>query len=188
MSKVGNNPIMATVNGKLGDVVVYRKVRGELVMCKPPRKRSVLTSSQADKKERFMEAVAYAKAMMADAASKAEYESGITTRLTSAYSVAVTDYLKAPEIKSVDTSEYVGAIGDVLAIKATDDFKVTSVKVDIRDAANNLIERGDAVLQANSQTVWLYTVTVANPALAGTRIIIKVKDKPGNTAMVEQIL
>jgi hypothetical protein len=123
MSNVGNNPIMATVSGKLGNVVVYRRVRGKLIMCKPPKKRDLLTPHQANTKVRFMEAVQYAKAMLADAGNSEEYRTGISNRLTSVYSVALSDYLKAPEVKNIDTSGFVGAIGDVIEIKATDDLK-----------------------------------------------------------------
>ncbi|MBT1704766.1 hypothetical protein [Chryseosolibacter indicus] len=188
MSKVGNNPIMATVNGKLGDIVVYRRVRGKLIMCKPPKKRDVLTPSQEERKERFLEAVAYAKAQLANETSKAEYTSGITPRLTSAYLVALTDYLRAPEIKDLDVSQYNGAIGDVLEMKVSDDFKVVSVQVEIRDAAKALIERGDAVLREASNSKWSYTTTKPNVALVGTTITIRAKDKADNTTVLEKVL
>jgi hypothetical protein len=188
MSNVGNNPIMATVSGKLSNVVVYRRVRGKLIMCKPPKKRHLLTPHQADKKERFLEAVQYAKAMMADDVNSVEYQAGITNRLTSGYSVALTDYLKSPEIKLINTSNYNGALGDILEIKATDDFKVLSVEVEIRDAANKLIERGFATLREHSQIIWLYKITAANAVLAGTHIVVKAKDKPGNVTIAEKLL
>lgn len=188
MSNVGNNPIMATVNGKLSNIVVYRRVHGKLIMCKPPRKRDVLTASQMERKEHFLEAVAYAKAQLANEASKAEYATGITSRLTSAYLVALTDYLNAPVIKDLDVSKYDGAVGDVLEMKVTDDFKVMSVQVEIRDASKALIERGDAVLREASASKWSYTITQANAAITGTTITIRAKDKADNTTVLEKIL
>jgi len=38
MSKINNNPLLNGVSGMLGDVVVYRQVRGGVIMANKPKK------------------------------------------------------------------------------------------------------------------------------------------------------
>src|SRR5688500_1122766 len=103
MSKIKNNPIMKGASGMLGDTVVYREHRGTVIMSNRPKKGRVLTPNQELAKSRFTSAAAYAKKQIADPVTKAEYQPGPTSRLTSAYSVALTDYLKTPKENLIET-------------------------------------------------------------------------------------
>src|SRR5687768_8173128 len=94
MPKINNNPIMKGVSGMLGDVVVYRQFRGTTIMSNRPKKTKVLTPHQQAIKSRFLLAVAYAKAQIADPILKAKYESGPESEFTSAYIAAIADYLR----------------------------------------------------------------------------------------------
>jgi hypothetical protein len=104
------------------------------------------------------------------------------------YHVAFTDYLKAPNIKSIDAALYQGAIGEKIEIKAVDDFKVTSVHVELRSANDVALESGEAVQDVLNPMNWIYTVTTANQNLAGTKIVAKAKDKPGNITIQERVV
>src|SRR5688572_10359802 len=122
MTKIKNNVLVrGGVSGMFGDQIVYREVDGNVIMCNRPRKPKVLTPHQEEAKSLFLEAVLYAKAQLKIEANKAEYATGITTKLKSAHSVAVRDYLTAPKVKRIDVSAYKGVIGDRIAIKAIDD-------------------------------------------------------------------
>lgn len=188
MSKIKNNPLLKGASGMLGNVVVYREARGRMVMANRPKKNEELTEHQVKTKKLFLRAVQYAKAQVANPVTKAEYEAGITNRKFSAYTVAVTDYLTPPAIDAVDTSRYQGAAGDVLAITASDDFKVVSVQVTITSSTGDLIEQGEAQLQPDTVDDWRYMATAANATLAGTTIAIAVRDKPGNVTVAEIVL
>jgi hypothetical protein len=94
MPKINNNPIMKGVSGMLGDVVVYRQFRGTTVMSNRPKKSKVLTPHQQAIKSRFLLAVAYAKAQIADPILKAKYQPGPGSEFTSAYIAAIADYLR----------------------------------------------------------------------------------------------
>ncbi len=179
---------MKGVSGMLGDVVVYRELRGSVIMSNRPKKRELLTPQQEETKSRFLRAVAYAKRQIADPVSKALYQPSPHSRLTSAYAAAVADYLKAPEIRSIDTTRYAGAIGDEILIRAFDDFKVTSVLVSITSAAGNLLEQGVPELLLDSVDDYVYKATVANAVLPGTKISVVVRDKPGNTTVKEIVV
>jgi hypothetical protein len=62
------------------------------------------------------------------------------------------------------------------------------VEVEIRDAANALVERGVATLREYSQIIWLYKITKPNTPMLGARVIVKAKDKPGNVTVAEKLL
>jgi hypothetical protein len=188
MTKIKNNVLLRGLSGMFGDQIVYRKVRGQMLMCNRPTKRNVLTPHQEAVKSRFKDAVQYAKGQIATPATKAEYAAGITEKLTSAYAVAVTDYLKAPEIKFIDVAAYKGVIGNKISIKAVDDFKVASVTVEIKTSAGVVIESGAAVLDAGQTIQYSYAVTKANAAFAGSKVTVTVKDKPGNSTLQEKVV
>jgi hypothetical protein len=188
MSKLRNNPIMKGASGMFADLVVYRQQNGEMVMSNKPKKRSTPTDHQISVKKRFLRAVQYAKAQMLDAASKAEYEAATTEKLISGYAVAVADFLRAPEIDLIEVNDYAGIIGNSINILAFDNFKVVGVSVEIRSAANVIIEQGAAVQDPADPMSWTYTTTVANNNLPGTKVIVRAKDKPKNTTVKEVVL
>ena len=101
--------------------------------------------------------------------------------------MAVADFFHAPDIDEIDVTNYRGAVGDTIRIRATDDFKVKQVHVTISNADGSLVEQGDAVQQAN-EIDWLYTATTANESTAGDRIVIRASDKPGNITEEEKAL
>jgi hypothetical protein len=188
MSKIQNNPIMKGVSGMLGDVVVYRKHRDGLVMANRPKKRDTLTPKQEQAKTRFLTAVQYAKKQMADPVAKAEYTPGPNSQFNSAYAAAVADYLKAPKINNIDASKYHGALNDTLQINASDNFKVTNVHVAIYRADKSLIEQGDATPLDIGVNEYIYKATQANAAVVGSKVIVTVRDKPGNIVTEEKVL
>lgn len=188
MSIMKNNPLLKGASGMLGDVIVYRESRGKMIMANRPKKRALLTPSQEAAKESFLEAVQYGKKQVADPVSKADYATGIDKRRNSAYAVAVSDYLKVPEVKLIDTTSYVGVVGNAIAIKAVDDFRVVSVIVEIRNAADVVIEQGMATLNAGTVHHWTYLAQSANAMLAGSKITATATDKPGNYGSLQVIL
>lgn len=180
MAKISNNPIMKGLSGMLGDVVVYSERRGKMIMSNRPKKSGQLTDHQKGVKAKFLQAVQYAKGQMLDPEARAEYEAAVTNKMISGYAVAVSDYLKGPEITSVDVSGYAGLAGNEIVINAIDNFKVTGVTVEIRSAAGVLIEQGAAVQDPGNVLFWRFAATRPNSTIHGTRVIVSVKDKPNN--------
>src|SRR6478609_7046559 len=112
MSQIKNNVLLHGISGMLGKLLVFRTIRGKLVVSNRPKKAIVLTDHQQIMKGRFLKAVQYARTQMAIPESKAEYATGITLKKHSAYHVALTDHLNAPVISAVDTSRYTGKVND----------------------------------------------------------------------------
>lgn len=121
-----------------------------------------------------------------DPAVKAVYqEVAKTANLRSAYTAAVTDYLKEPKIASVFTDNYKGEVGNVIFIAAVDQFKIQQMSITIMRADNTVIETGQPVVD---QEQWRYVTTQPNSALAGSKIVIKAKDRPGKETTFEVVL
>ena len=186
--KIKNNPLLKGASGMLGDVIVFRESRGSLIMSNRPKKRENPSVHQLAVKSRFMQAVQYAKGQMLIPEAKAEYETGVTNKMISAYGVAVADFLKGPDVHGVDASEYRGGIGDLILVNAVDNFKVTDVQVEIRSADDTLIEQGEAVLNPDNAVFWSYVTTQPNAAVTGTKVIVTAKDKPNNVTKKEFVL
>ena len=188
MALVNNNLITKGLSGTLGRTLVFRKVGDKTVVSTVPTTTKAPTEAQQNQRERFQQAVLYAKAQMADPDTKADYEAlAKGAGQPNAYNVAVADFFNAPDIAEVDLSNYTGKIADTIRVKVTDDFKVKTVSVEIRDAAGTLVERGNATMQVNKLD-WVFTATVANASLSGDRITIKAVDMPGNETTEEQTL
>jgi len=61
------------------------------------------------------------------------------------------------------------------------------VKVKIANAAGDVLEQGDAVLQDNALD-WVYTATVVNDVLQGSVVTVSAKDLPANEAVKDVVL
>jgi len=152
------------------------------VMANKPKKSSKkVTESQLVVRDRFAEASFYAREQMSRPESLAIYKTGVTPKLNSAYMVAVSDYLKRPRITAFNASAYSGAVGDLIKVRASDDFRVVSVTLVISAASGEVLERGEAVFTSLGGLMdCIYTTKVANPSVAGTTIEVIVTDLPGN--------
>lgn len=188
MSLVHNNPILSKISGMLGGTVVFRRWRGRILMSNRPKPRASLSEKQQVTVNRFKEATQYAVKQMKDPASKAEYAAGTNFDKHSAYLVALCDFLNAPKVHYIKFSEYRGATGEWITIKARDDFRVVRVKVVIVDADGVVLEQGDAAPSFRKPFIWKYQASVANPQVNGTVIKVTAFDKPGNSGSAEIVV
>ena len=186
MAKSIRNVITHGLSGKVGDLVLFRQRFGKTFMGNIPNITAAPSAKQRAVREKFQKAVKYASAILKDPAIKALYAikagGGITP-----FNLAVVDYFTAPVITDVNTTAYTGAAGNVIEILATDDTKVQSVKLSITNGVGQTIEEGAAVRDAVTDR-WLYTATVANANLPGTKINAVAMDLPGNSATTEKLL
>ena len=182
-----NNIITHGLSGKVGDILVFSQRNGKTVVGKLPDKSHVQQSEkQKQTVQKFQEAVIYAKSALADAATKATYDKEAKEGQT-AYNVAVADFFNAPQIDSIDLSQYTGQANESIVIKATDDFKVKQVIVAIYNSDGSLVEKGDAKLDV-SGLHWVYLTTVVNEQLSGDKIVVQATDMPGNLTESQKAL
>ncbi|MCA0448123.1 MAG: hypothetical protein LCH54_18035 [Bacteroidetes bacterium] len=187
MSTVGKNIVTQGLSGMLGDMIVFRQVGDRTIVgSRPTTKNRVPTAKQAAHKERFQQAVIYAKSALAMPDLKVDYEEQAGNGIT-AYNIAVADFLSAPNIVSISLADYYGQVGDKIMVRVTDDFKVKEVKIIIMNPDGSLVESGNAV-QQDFRLDWVYTATAVNAQVDGDKLIIQATDTPGNLTEKETIL
>lgn len=92
-----------------------------------------------------------------------------------------------PVVKSINTQNYKGTVGEKIAVRATDDFRVVSVHVQIYAANGTLLEEGNAEADTNGLD-WIYTATQTNNPLTGSKIKATATDVPANEGILEVTL
>ena len=187
MAISAKNIVLHGASGKLGYQIVIRQRGGKTILSQAPGERQgEPTEAQKQQQALFQQAVVYGKAEMADPVEKEAYQEK-AVGMKSAFNVAVADFFHAPDVDEIDLTAYTGAVGDIIRVRATDDFKVVQVHIAVYNGDGTLVEQGDAVQQAN-EIDWLYTATAENSNLEGDKIVVRVSDKPGNITEQEQLL
>ncbi len=189
MAHSNNSLVTGKLSGTLGKELVFREWEGKTVVAKTPGKRKGgPTPPQAETQEKFLIASRYARAVIRNAdKGLAEAYAAVLRPRQNVYSRALEDFLSTPEVKSINTRNYKGTVGDKIAVRAIDDFRVVSVRVQIVAANGTLLEEGKAEEDTNGLD-WIYTATQANSLLAGSKIIAMATDVPGNEGMLEATL
>lgn len=186
MAKSENNEVMFGARGQVGNLVVFKNYYGRTIIAKVKTKKDnqVFSDDQRLVKERFKEAVIYAKGAVKDEILRDFYrpfeKGGVKI-----YNLAVADFCKPPEVKSIKAAHYQGNVGDYLTIRAMDNFKVRGVEVTITKPDGSFVESGAAVLAPN-EADWIYTATAINEEVAGTVITVSATDTPGNVTVFDQ--
>lgn len=184
MARSTNNLITLGLHGLIGDMLVFRTRNGKtFVSAKPKERTGELSEAQQAHNSKFQQATLYAKAITADPFMKEAYREASKSGAP-AYNVAVADFFHAPDIHSVDLSNYSGKIDDTIAIIVSDDFRVKEVTVKIINADGTVVEQGSADLV--SADTWLYRAKAENISLDGDKIEIKASDLPGNISVKEE--
>jgi hypothetical protein len=95
MAKVKLNPMLKEVRGKLGNTVFRRSHTGDISLIKLADMSNVEWSdAQKAHRQRFKEAVAYAKAAMAEPKVRRRYEKEAAKKNKRPFDLAVSDYFK----------------------------------------------------------------------------------------------
>jgi hypothetical protein len=183
MAKIKNNLIIHGLSGMLGKQVVVRRLKdGQYVLSAAPNHQShELTDAQKEHREKFRQAILYAKG----AQETAEYKDVAEARGLSPYNVAVADFLHPPEIQKIDLSAYQGKPDETITITAVDDVKVKTVGVMIVNDDGTLVEKGAAVAGNQNTNQWLYTTKNAAGS-ASVKIVVDVADLAGQLVELSQ--
>lgn len=184
MGKSKANYAITGLSGKVGKIFVYRQRGGETIVATPPVRTAPPSPKQIQQQTKFAQAATYARNALLDPTLKEAYTTEAKKRRNvSPYNMAMTDYLRPPQITNVDHSAYTGdASGEKIIIEAADAFKITTMKVKITAANNSALEEGTATLVKGK---WEYTTTATNTTLTGSKITLTATDRPGNTTSKE---
>lgn len=177
MAKVRRNNVVEGMSGKLGQVMLRLTHDGETIASALPSADDdrELSNGEKARREQFRLATVYGKG----AQNKPEYVAEAKKRHTSAYQVAVADYLRPPEILDLDVAPYTGIPNQIIRVRAADDVKIVGVLVMILTDADVLIEKGQAVQDSDDKTLWIYTTT-ATAGVTTVKILADVSDLTGH--------
>ena len=97
-----------------------------------------------------------------------------------AFCLTVADFFNAPSVDEVDLSGYSGQPGDLIVIRASDDFEVADVGVVLSQADGSPIEKGAAVETPAHSSRWVYTASVEVETGTTVQVMVTAMDRPGN--------
>jgi hypothetical protein len=178
-----NNPLTHGASGMLGGVVVFRTWNGKTFMYNRPKKPTKQSELQKDNRNRFRMATSYAKSMMANPEKKAEYkERAKQLNLPNAYTAAIAEYLRKPEIQEIEVVTSSEKIEEIKIAASKKGFDLETVTVSIENQEGRVIEKGEAKKAGGNN--WslkpLSSVTLKGPV----RVIAYTKTKYG--AVIEK--
>lgn len=189
MAKISENLLVTKGRGNVGKQFIYKKRGNNTHITKMPTvdKKAKASEKQEKVRDLFSAATVFAKGATSVPELRAEYEKKVAPGQT-ALNVAFKDYVTAPRVRLINTQKYTGNPGSEIVVDAWDDFRVKEVEVSILNAAGELVEKGNAILNPINQNLWKYVVTQLNNVLPGTKISAIVRDIPENEARLELVL
>ena len=180
MARSVNNVLTKGLRGMVGGQMVFRSWNGKTFISVAPRKPKKQSPLQKENRLKFKKAAGFAKSMMKDPAKKAEYQEIATKlKLPNAYTAAITDYMRNPEINEVDISNYSGKEDEEIQVVARKKgFEIQEVEVIIVDKNGEVIEEGKAAKGSGSD--WLYKTRATTEDKGAVQYLIRVRDRTGN--------
>jgi hypothetical protein len=173
------NKLIDSLSGHVGNFIFY-EADGQNLSRTMPEIIAERTAKQKASSERFLAAQRYAATALADPLLKAAYKAACRGH-QNPRNLAIRDALRLPVVESIDLDGFTGNPGQIVRVKATDDFRVVEVKVSVRGPAGELIEEGIAKLSSEASE-WRYTTKVEVPSGQSVLVVAVARDNPGNTA------
>jgi hypothetical protein len=181
MAVVKMNDLTEGLSGKVGKII-FRTYRGKTYASSRPRKRKPQSEQQRSNREKFKLATQYAKRMMNDDDMKAYYKRiAKQLALPNAYTAAITDYMRKPQISDVDPKKYTGKPGGHIAISAKKkNFKLDSVNVIVSSHDNQIVEVGKAEYEGTGK--WIFRSTLSSPSpYTSFSVMVTATDRMGTS-------
>ena len=154
MAKIEHSPIIDGISGKVGNLVFRTRKDGAARLGEAVGFRERTSSEQGTQQEGFEQAGRYAR----EAARIVPLYASLAAKSSkSAYAIAFSDWLHAPEIQGVE--RYIGHID----IYASDDVRVEKIYVTIFNEQGITLEQGSATLV--HEGYWKYETEVPGSVL-----------------------
>ena len=174
MAKVTLNEALAALQGKMGNIV-FKKINGKLFATHRAVSKKPRTEKQLAWQRKFRIASGFAQSVKSHPDLLAFYAPLAQARGRGMRQLILSDAFSPPKIESIDLSQYTGAGGSVIRIRATDNFGVVSVRLSLH--GGDVEEYGQAVPDGE---LWRYTATKSMPPGQPVKIRVIASDRPGN--------
>jgi len=184
MAIADRNCLVRFYRGKVGGLI-FRIVGDKTVVSTLPDYRGrKWTKAQKANRRRFRKAMDYARDILKDPVMVLFYKKKIKRKNQSAWNMAVSDYMKKPELAFIDGHYYKGTKGDQITVGVKDRHRMTEVIVGIVDAQGFQVESGKAEY-IPFQNHWVYRAVETNTSIKGGRIAVQALDFNGRVVQEE---
>jgi hypothetical protein len=175
-----NNLFTRGASGTVGGNMVFRSWNGKTYICSSPSKPRKQSPIQRENRLKFKMATNFAKAMMKDPAKKEEYKQlAKKMKLPNAYTAAITEYMRKPEIREVELNGYTGLAQQEIKVNARKKgFEIEVIEVIISDEKGHVLEQGKA--EKGKIFDWTYKTTKTVENYQSLQILIRARERTGN--------
>jgi hypothetical protein len=163
---IANNALWKGARGSL-DGLVFQSVGDKVIVRTKAEYKKVPVEKQSRRQQmtrrNFKDATVYAKSVTRWNPEKKAYyaKKAKIIGVRSAYSAAISDYMRGLTIEDVDTRRYSGKVGGQIRVTVRKkDFAAKEVNVTFRAASGEVIETGKAVMSSNGAWVYRNQVSV----------------------------
>jgi hypothetical protein len=188
MAITRNNILTKGLSGMVGGVMVFRTWNGKTYISSSPKKPQKQSVAQKENRLKFKMATAFAKRMMKDVAKKEEYKRlAKKMKLPNAYTAAITEYMRKPEIREVQLDGYSGRENHEINVNVRKKgFDIEVVEVIISDEKGNVVEQGKS--EKGKIFDWRYKTTKTVEGYESLQILIRARERTGNYVDKKYIL
>ncbi len=185
MAIVEEGSPLSRMTGKIGSDLYIRHVNGKAVIQQCPARKRVKIGPEMPKTNlNFRYAASYASAVRKNDPELTALYANQAEGFNSASTMAISDYLTLPVVKSIERGKPPKAPRNVIMIRVENVVRVMSVMVGIEDANGVAVEKGMAEITAD-QTLWRYRCLKPLPRRGKRRVLVTVLDFPGHTVNAE---
>lgn len=173
---------IAGLSGRVGNLIFRLSAEGRTyVQQAPASKKRPASAAQQAHRRRFGAAARYGREQQASAEGRAYYQPFVQPgRFGSVYRTALADFAKPPQLLAVEADAYYGQAGAYLRMQAHKPCGVVAVRVQVLDAAGQVLEQGAA--KPETADWWAYITQQTHPAGAARQLQVLALDRPGNEA------
>lgn len=185
MAIVRENDLTEGLSGRFGKKIVFKQWKGRTIATRKARKPQKESALQRQNRDRFREATAYAKQCMADPKKKAYYlHKAKTLELSNAYTAAITDFMRKPEVKAIDRSKHSDKRGSTYVVDVVKKgFAVKEANVVMMSEEDVVLETAPLV---RSDGRWIYKQgVVPGKAVGKIKLLITARDYVNNVGSGE---
>jgi hypothetical protein len=186
MAIIDKNIFVNGLHGRFGKHIVFRQFNGKIVVSKAPEFSREPSPAQAEIRNKFARAIQYGKTALLDPALKAEYKAiAQAKKLTSATVAAISDFRKPTRLESIFVVQDAPA-GRGMYVILEDNYKGKEMMICFYDKEGAVIENGAATFTFGDHG-WFY-VSTKTAYSRGIKIVVTVKDRPGNVVSFEHVI
>jgi hypothetical protein len=173
--------MFSRISGSFRGFTLMTTKKGQIVVRDKPAGKRKFNAAQRAHQKRFTRAATFARKILTKPEMRVLYEEAAQRNHISAHNAAMQDYLQPPVIDWVHTCGYSGNRREIIPLTVIDTIQVARVRIVIRDATGNVLEKGKPKPQKGLHH-WHYVARNNLESAQTVQIEVTATDYAGNTA------